>query len=84
MSQTSINKPVSVTALGFRGSRPAYPRRIEYEGKSYTFVDVGISCSVRRGGHFATIFTMTDGLKQFRIRSDNKSNSWTLMSMCAA
>lgn len=78
-----INKPVIITALGFRKDNLAYPRRMEYEGTSYRFIDAGLSCIVRRGGLVAQIMTMTDGHKQFKLRSDNRGGSWTLLSMSA-
>ncbi len=82
MTQT-INKPVAITAIGFREGRAAYPRRMEYEGKSYRFIDAGLSCMVKKGERLISIFTVTDGESQFRLRSDNHGGSWTLISMSA-
>ncbi len=81
MTQT-INKPVAITALGFRqGGRSAYPRRMEYEGKSYNFVDAGLLARVKKGERLISIFTVTDGINQFRLRSDTGGGSWTLVSV---
>ena len=81
MTNTIINKEVAVTRIGFRKNMRAYPQRLEYDGKTYDFVDAGISCIVRSGERMAQIFTLTDGHSQFRLRSDNRGGSWTLMSI---
>jgi hypothetical protein len=82
MTQT-INKPVTITALGFRKSYFAYPKRMEFDGKSYDFIDAGLSCVLRNGGKLIQVLTMTDGHQQFKLRSDNRGGSWTLLSMSA-
>lgn len=81
MTNTIINKEVTVTRIGFRKNMRAYPRRVEYNGNTYDFIDAGISCIVRSGERMAQIFTLTDGHSQFRLRSDNQGSSWTLMSI---
>ena len=79
----SINKPVTVTAVGFKKNFTAYPRRMEYEGSSYNFLDAGLSCFVRNGERVAQILTLTDGIKQFRLKSDNRGGIWTLLDITA-
>ena len=83
MTKTIINKEVSVTRVGFKKNLMAYPRRVEYEGPTYDFIDAGISCVVRSGEHIAQILTLTDGHSQFRLRSDNRGGAWTLLSISA-
>lgn len=83
MTKTIINKEVSVTRVGFKKNLMAYPRRVEYEGTTYDFIDAGISCIVRSGEHIAQILTLTDGRSQFRLRSDNRGGAWTLLSISA-
>ncbi len=79
----NINKTVNVTAFGFRKNQELYPQRIEVDGKTVSFVDSGISCHVQRAGHLSKILTLTDGLQQFRLRSDDRGGVWTLLSMGA-
>ena len=62
----------------------AYPRRMEFDGKSYDFIDAGISCIVKSGERITQILTMTDGEQQFKLRSDNKGGSWTLVNMLSS
>ncbi len=78
---TTINSPVSVTALGFGRGMRAYPRRIEHEGITYQFTDAGIRTVVNTGGRVAQILNMSDGLRYFRLRSDNNGGSWMLLSI---
>lgn len=79
----SINKPVVVTALGFGRDTSPYPRRMEFEGTCYEFVDAGISLIAKTGERITRIMTMTDGQKQFRLRSDNRGGVWTLLDITA-
>lgn len=83
MTNTIINREVTVTRIGFKKNMRVYPRRVEYDGHTYDFIDAGISCIVRSGERMAQIFTLTDGHSQFRLRSDNQGSSWTLMSIAS-
>jgi hypothetical protein len=80
MSQSiTINSPVSVTSLGFGRGMRSFPRRIEFEGATYDFVDAGLQATIASGGRIRRIFTMTDGTRHYRLRSD--SGTWTLLSV---
>lgn len=83
MTNTIINKEVTVTRLGFKKNLRAYPRQVEYEGRTYDFVDAGISCMIRSGERFMQTLTLTDGHAQFQMRSDERGSVWTLLSMSA-
>jgi hypothetical protein len=77
-----INEPVSVTAVNFRmvrGLEP-YPRRIEYQGITYTFAD-GIRYIIKRGERTTRLFDMTDGSTKFRLRTDSDTPGWTLVAI---
>lgn len=78
-NQTTINSPVDVTAIGFGRGMRAYPRRIEFEGVAYDFIDAGLRTVVRSGERISQIFTMTDGRKNYRLKSEG--NNWTLLSV---
>lgn len=79
--QTTINSPVTITAMGFGRNMRAYPRRMEFEGASYNFIDAGLRTVIRKGERIAQILTMSDGAHDFHLRSDNHGGSWTLLSM---
>jgi hypothetical protein len=76
-----INKTVNVTAFRFKKNRELYPKRIEIDGKTITFVDSGLTCNILRGGDMSKILMLTDGLQQFRLRYDNHGGVWTLLSI---
>lgn len=75
----TINIPVAVTAIGFGRGMRAYPRRIEFEGKTHSFVDAGLRTVIKNGTRITHIFTMTDGASDYCLRSDG--SGWTLLSM---
>lgn len=83
MTKTIINKEVSVTRIGFKKNLSSYPRRVEFDGRTYDFVDAGISCIVQSGERIAQILTLTDGHAQFCMRTDNNGAGWTLLSINA-
>jgi predicted ATP-grasp superfamily ATP-dependent carboligase len=77
----SINRPVAVTAMSFGRDMRAYPRRMEYQGVTYDFIDAGLRLVVKSGERIAEILTMSDGASEFHLKSDNRGGSWTLLSM---
>lgn len=82
MTKTIINEPVAVTAVYFTNRRgiKTFPRRIEYQGRSYTFAD-GIRMLVKRGESVTRLFDMTDGQTNFRLSSDANQTHWTLVAI---
>ena len=81
MNRVTINEEVAVTKMGFKKNLTAYPRRMEFQGTIYEFLDAGLRCLVRSGGKMAEIITLTDGNSQYRLRSDNHGGNWTLLSI---
>lgn len=78
---TTINSPVDITAMGFGKNMRAYPRRMEYQGTTYDFIDAGLRTIIRKGERIAQILTMSDGTHDFCLRSDDRGGSWTLLSI---
>lgn len=76
---TSINSPVSITALGFGRGMRTYPRRMEFKGTTYSFIDAGLRATLGSGERATSIFTMTDGTSDYRLKSDG--SSWTLLGI---
>jgi hypothetical protein len=83
MNKTTINEQVDITVMGFKKDLAAYPRRMEFRGATYEFIDAGLRCLVRHGGRIAEIITLTDGSADYRLRSDNRGGNWTLLSITA-
>lgn len=81
MNRITVNEQVSITKMGFKKNLSAYPRRMEFRGTIYDFMDAGLRCLVRSGSHVAEIITMTDGRQHFQLRSDNNGGNWTLLSI---
>jgi hypothetical protein len=83
MNRVAINKEVSVTALYFRnnGQMKSFPKRMEYDGREYTFVESGLRFLVQKGQQLTQIFDMTDGMTNYRLKFDNRQQLWTLVDM---
>jgi hypothetical protein len=76
-----INTPVTITSMGFGRDMRAIPRRMEYEGRSIDFIDNGLRTIIQKGEKIAQVLTMSDGDRDFHLRSDNHGGSWTLLSI---
>ena len=81
MNRVTINEQVSITQLGFKKNLSTYPRRMEYKGAVYNFIDAGLSCLVRSGEQMAQIITLSDGKSFYRLRSDTHGGNWTLLNI---
>jgi len=85
-NRVTINKEVIVPEMYFRahdqgrGDLKSYPRRMEYEGREYTFMD-GLRYLVQKGQQLVQVFDMTDGAKDYRLKFDTLARSWTLVDM---
>lgn len=77
----TINSPVAITSMGFGRDMRAIPRRMEFDGQTYDFADSGLRTVVKKGERVLQILTMSDGSRNFHLRSDNHGGSWTLVSM---
>lgn len=80
-SITTINSPVYVTAMGFARDLRAYPKRIEFGGRSYSFIGEGLHAAIKNGTEIVQLLTMSDGEKRYHLRSDNYGSNWTLLSI---
>ncbi|NCU37923.1 hypothetical protein EOL96_02590 [Candidatus Saccharibacteria bacterium] len=76
----TINSPVSITAIGFGRNLCAYPKRMEWQGKTFCFIDKGIRATIRRGESIMSTVTLSDGTQNFCLRAEGER--WTLLSVC--
>ncbi len=79
----TVSKEVFIPELYFTNDGPnikSYPRRMEYEGREYTFMD-GLRYLVRKGQQLIQVFDMTDGSRDYRLQFNNSERSWTLVDM---
>ncbi len=81
MNRVNVNEQVAITQMGFKKNLATYPRRMEFRGAIYEFLDAGLRCLVSTGGRISEIITLTDGQSQFRLRTDNHGGNWTLLSI---
>ncbi len=75
----SINSPVSVTAMAFGRDMQPIPKRMEWAGRTYQFIDRGIRVVSRRGENSMSTVTMSDGRQSFCLRQTG--SMWTLLSV---
>jgi len=83
MKKVQINEQVIVTSVGFRKNLGVYPRRMEFRGVTYNFIDAGLRCLVRQGERIAEIVTLSDGDTDYRLKSENHDGNWTLLSIAS-
>jgi hypothetical protein len=82
-----VNKEVNVTSLYFRPARrderhiKGYPKRMEYEGREYTFVESGLRYLLKKGQQLFEVFDMTDGERDYRLKFDPNEHIWTLIGV---
>lgn len=81
MKRLQVNEQVAVTAIGFRKNLAAYPRRMEFRGNTYDFIDAGLRCLIKCGDYISEIITMSDGTEDFRLRRNGNSGQWVLLSI---
>ena len=77
--KNSINSPVSVTAMAFGRDMQPIPKRMEWAGRTYQFIDRGIRVVSRRGESSMSTVTMSDGSQSFCLRQTG--SAWTLLSV---
>jgi hypothetical protein len=81
MTKTTIERPVSVTAIRFGKNFNPIPRRIEFEGRTIDFVDEGLRYCVKQGSSMIRLFDLSDGESLFRLRQEPTTLTWNLLSI---
>ena len=81
MTKTTVDKPVSVTAIWFDKDLGSVPKRIEFGGRSYTFIDRGLRYCIKQGSHITRLFDLTDGEALFRLKHEVDVDAWNLLSI---
>ncbi len=81
-NRVNIQREVNVPELYFKneGRLTAFPRRVELDGREYTFMD-GLRYLVQKGHQLIQVFDMTDGARDYRLQFDDGKRSWTLVDM---
>jgi len=83
-NRVTVNQEVSVPEVYFKseGQLKSYPKRMEWRGREYTFMD-GLRYLVHKGAQMVQIFDMTDGSHDYRLQFNKGEQSWTLVDMTA-
>ncbi len=83
VTRTPINKEVTITSLYFRGGphMKSFPKRMEFDGQEYTFVESGLRYLIQKGQKLVELFDMTDGVSSYRLKFETDQNTWTLVGM---
>lgn len=76
-----INEQVAITSLGFYKNLESYPKRMEYRGRTYNFIEMGLKCLVRQGEKIAQVMSLSDGVAWYQLKYDQSSSSWTLLAI---
>jgi len=76
-----VNENVTITSLGFNEKLDTFPKRMEYRGNTYNFIEAGLKCLVKKGERIAQVITMSDERANYRLRYDQQDASWTLMAI---
>lgn len=82
-SRVIVNKEVYITAVYFKGGRNliGFPKRMEFDGREYTFVESGLRYFVRKGQQLIQVFDMSDGEADYRLKFDTGQQLWTLVDI---
>lgn len=83
-NSVKINKDVSIVAYYFRqgeGRLRCFPKKMEYDGKSVTFTELGLRHPTKKGQRMIHVFDMTDGNADYRLEFDAEALSWTLVAV---
>ena len=81
-NRITIDKEVIVSEVYFKneGQLKSFPRRMEFGGREYTFMD-GLRTLVQKGQQLTQVFDMTDGRNDYRLQFDTGHRSWTLIDI---
>jgi hypothetical protein len=85
---TSVNQPIEITSLAFagrlkEGRLEAFPKRMVWDDREYSFVEIGMHFLVKKGQELIRLFDVSDGQNDYRLKCDDQ-NRWTLVSMKVA
>lgn len=81
MKTEVINQNVAVTAVRFGRKFEPIPQRIEFGGRSISFIDDGIRIAIKSGQRLTRLFDMSDGTQNFRLRQMADDTNWQLVSI---
>ena len=78
---TVIDESVSVDLLSNHIKHIAYPWVIHWRGIRYMITKIGLHHTIREGRVLIHIFSVTDGISQFKLRFDTETLGWKLLEI---
>lgn len=86
MEKIQINQEVTINSVYFKNKDEieTYPKQMEYQGNTYTFLNSGWRYLVHKGHEVVKIFSVTDGQSDYRLKLDHNESQWILLDIKAA
>ncbi len=78
---TQIDECVSVDLLSNHIKNIAYPWVLHWRGARYMMIKIGLHHTLREGRVLIHIFSVTDGISQFKLRFDSETLGWKLLEI---
>ncbi len=78
---TPIDESVSVDLLSNHLKKVAYPWVLHWRGVRYMMIKIGLHHTIREGRVLVHIFSVTDGISQFKLRFDTETLGWKLLEI---
>lgn len=82
-TNTYVNKEVAVNSVSFRGKNKlrSFPKQITIDSEEITFVETGMHYLLQKGQSMIQLFDMSDGYRNYRLKFDSSSFTWTLLKV---
>lgn len=83
MNYVKVNKEVTISGVYFKNKAQleAFPKQMEFDGETYTFLNDGWRYLVHKGKEVVKIFTVSDGSSHYRLKLDSSGQHWTLLEI---
>ena len=83
MNSVVVNQEVTVSSVYFKNKSQleTFPKQMEYNGETYTFLNSGWRYLVHKGKEIVRIFSVTDGTSDYRLKLDASESHWTLLEI---
>ena len=83
MERIIVDQEVTVNSVYFNNKKDleTFPKEMEFEGETYTFLNNGWRYLVHKGQEVVRVFSVTDGKADFRLKLDPSESHWTLLEI---
>lgn len=83
MERIVVGREVTVNSVYFNNKKnlETFPKEMEFEGETYTFLNNGWRYLVHKGQEVIRVFSVTDGKADYRLKLDPSESQWTLLDI---